>query len=109
MSSHVPGDAAATGNVTAGMPLELTHAQMNAAYDTGQAVPFAQAVPWLARYQEAWWVVYERGWLRIIDRPTAESLDRRAAQMTGQDTEAVREAAIRGALSTAEAEPPPAG
>ncbi|HLI78016.1 MAG TPA: hypothetical protein VKV02_13810 [Acidobacteriaceae bacterium] len=106
MSSQVPGENADASNSTTGMPLELTHAQMNAAYDTGQAVPFAQAVPWLARYHNAWWVVYEGGWLRVIDQQTADSLDRRAAQMTGQDKKTARDASIRGALSSVQPQPP---
>jgi hypothetical protein len=88
------------GAPATGMPLELSHADMNAAYDSGQAVPFAQAVPWLVRYQDAWWVVYEGGWLRVVDDPTAEDLDRRAAQMTNADAAAARDAAIRGAITS---------
>jgi hypothetical protein len=85
---------------SASLPLELTHAQMNAACDRGQAVPFAQAIGWLARYRDAWWVVYEGGWLRITDTATTRNLDQRAAQMTEADTHAARQAAIRTALST---------
>jgi hypothetical protein len=84
----------------AGLPLELTHAQMNAACDTGQAAPFAQAIGWLARYRDAWWVIYEGGWLRITDTATTRDLDQRAAQMTEADTHAARQAAIRTALAT---------
>src|SRR5580693_7116637 len=89
----------AAGRMTAGLPLELTHVQMNAAYDNGQAMPFAGVVPWLARYQDAWWVVYERGWLRITDQAAADSLDQRAAQITDQEAEAARGAAIRAAVA----------
>ncbi len=81
------------------VPLELTNAQMNTAYDSGHAVPFAQGIPWLVRYREAWWVGYEGGWLRIIDQPTADSLDQRAALLTGADVDAARTTAIRGALA----------
>jgi hypothetical protein len=94
-----------SGAPTTGAPLELSHADMNAAYDSGQAVPFAQAVPWLVRYQDAWWVVYEAGWLRVVDDATAENLDQRAAQMTDADAAAARNAAIRGAV-TSQAVPP---
>jgi hypothetical protein len=47
---------------------------MNTAYLSGQAVPLAQSVSWLVRYEGSWWVIYERGWLRVTDatwsRPT---------------------------------------
>jgi hypothetical protein len=65
-----------------GLPLAITHAEMNAAYDTGSAVPLAHEVPWLTRYLDAWWVVYERGWLRVTDELTAADIDDRAARMT---------------------------
>jgi hypothetical protein len=91
-------DDGSVGSPTAGAPLELTHAQMNAAYDNGHAVPFA-GIPWLIRYDGAWWVIYEGGWLRIIDQPTADSLDQRAALMTDADVNAARTTAIRGALA----------
>ena len=67
-------------------PLEITHAQMNAAHDNGDAVPFTQSIPWLVRYDDSWWVVYERGWLRITDELAATDIDQRAAQMPGADT-----------------------
>ncbi len=67
-------------------PLEITHAQMNAAHDNGDAVPFTQSIPWLVRYDDSWWVVYERGWLRITDELAAADIDQRAAQMPGADT-----------------------
>jgi hypothetical protein len=79
-------------------PLEIGHAQMNAAYDNGEAVPFAQAVPWLVRYDGSWWVVYERGWLRVTDEPTATDLDQRAAQITEAEAQQGRDAAIRAAV-----------
>lgn len=63
------------------LPLAMTHAAMNAAYDNGDAVPLGTAVAWLVRYSETWWVVYERGWLRVTDSATAEDLDRAAARL----------------------------
>jgi hypothetical protein len=60
----------------------ITHAEMNAAYDTGAAVPLSHEVSWLTRYLDAWWVVYEGGWLRITDELTAADIDDRAARMT---------------------------
>ena len=64
------------------LPLAVTHATMNAAYDNGEAVPLAAAMAWLTRYQDSWWVVYERGWLRVTDTATAEDLDQAAARLT---------------------------
>lgn len=64
------------------LPLALTHAQMNAAYHAGEAIPLAAAGSWLIRYRDAWWVVYERGWLRITDTATTEDLDQAAARIT---------------------------
>ena len=66
--------------------LEISHARMNAAHDNGEAVPFAQTVPWLVRYDGSWWVVYENGWLRITDELTATDIDQRAAQVPDADT-----------------------
>ena len=63
------------------LPLAVTHAQMNAAYDTGEAVPLAQSCSWLVRYRDAWRVVYEHGWLRVTDTATAEDLDRAASRL----------------------------
>jgi hypothetical protein len=80
--------------------LEVGHARMNAAYDSGEAVPFAHSVPWLARYDGSWWVVYERGWLRVTDEPTVADLDQRAAQMTEAEAKKGRDAAIRAAVTS---------
>ena len=66
--------------------LEISHAQMNAAHDNGEAIPFAETVPWLVRYDDSWWVVYENGWLRITDELTATDIDQRAAQVPDADT-----------------------
>src|SRR5712691_7003410 len=62
-------------------PLTVTHAEMNAAYDTGDATPLAQSVYWLVRYHDAWWVVYEHGWLRVIDDITEADLNQAAARL----------------------------
>lgn len=80
--------------------LVMSHAEMNAAYNSGAAVPLAQAISWLVRYHDAWWVVYERGWLRITDDLTAADLDQATARLSEADAIAVRAAAIRTALDT---------
>jgi hypothetical protein len=79
-------------------PLEISHAEMDAAYSRGEAVPLGRAIPWLARYQDAWWVVYEGGWLRITDKATEVDLDQAAARLTAAEAVAARDAALRGAF-----------
>ena len=64
------------------LPLAITHAAMNAAYDKGEATPLAASMTWLIRYQDSWWVVYERGWLRVTDTATAKDLDQAANRLT---------------------------
>lgn len=75
-----PAPAAALSD-PADLPLAMTHAAMNAAYDSGDAVPLGTAAAWLVRYREAWWVVYERGWLRVTDTAAAEELDEAASRL----------------------------
>jgi hypothetical protein len=76
----------------------MSHAEMNAAYNSGAAIPLAQAISWLVRYRDAWWVVYERGWLLITDDLTAADLDQATARLSEADAIAARDAAIRTAL-----------
>jgi len=51
-----------------------------AAYLSGRAVPLAQSVSWLVRYQGSWWVAYEGGWLRVTDDLVAADIDTCAFQ-----------------------------
>ena len=74
-------DASALSSHENTFPLAISHTQMNAAYDTGEAVPLAQSCSWLVRYHDAWWVVYEHGWLRVTDNATAEDLDQAATRL----------------------------
>jgi hypothetical protein len=64
-----------------GTPLAVSHAEMNAAHEDGTAVLLAESVSWLARYQDAWWVVYEHGWLRITDDLASADLDQVSARL----------------------------
>jgi hypothetical protein len=82
------------------LPLAVTHAAMNAAFDKQQAVPLSVSVAWLVRYREAWWVVYERGWLRITDTVTAEDLDQAAARLLQAESAATDDAGTSGAPQT---------
>jgi hypothetical protein len=70
-----------------GPPLFLSHADMNAAYHSGDAVPLAITITWLTRYKDAWWVIYERGWLRVTDELTAADIDDCAARLATQASE----------------------
>jgi hypothetical protein len=63
------------------LPLAVTHAAMNAAFDEGTATLLGAAVAWLVRHRGAWWVVYEHGWLRITDVATTQDLDRAAVRL----------------------------
>ena len=63
--------------------LAIGHGEMNAAYLSGQAVPLAQSVSWLVRYQGSWWVVYEHGWLRVTDDLVEADIDTCASRLTG--------------------------
>ena len=67
------------------LPLAVTHAAMNTAYDNGQAVPLAASMTWLTRYRDSWWVVYERGWLRVTDTATAQDLDQAAVRLAAAE------------------------
>jgi hypothetical protein len=57
----------------------MSHGEMNTAYLSGQAVPLAQSVSWLVRYQGSWWVVYESGWLRVTEDLVEADIDSCAA------------------------------
>jgi len=57
----------------------MSHGEMNTAYLSGEAVPLAQSVSWLVRYQGSWWVVYERGWLRVTNDLVEADIDSCAA------------------------------
>ena len=72
-----PEDRSRDGAVSAGdqQALAMSHGEMNAAYLSGQAVPLAQSVSWLVRYQESWWVVFEGGWLRVTDELIEADID----------------------------------
>jgi hypothetical protein len=91
-----------------GLPLAVTHAEIDAAYRSGLAVPLGQAISWLMRYRDAWWVVYERGWLRVTDELIDADLDQFAARLTATDAAAARDTAVRGALGLTPGQDPPA-
>jgi hypothetical protein len=75
----------------------MSHGKMNAAYLSGSAVPLAQSVSWLVRYQGSWWVVYERGWLRVTDDLVEADIDACASQLANAAGDAAREADVQKA------------
>jgi hypothetical protein len=78
-----------------GDALVVTNAEMQAAYDSGDAVALAQTVvPWLVRYRDAWWVQYEDGWLLITDQAVVTELDRATTRMATADS--VRDSTAAG-------------
>jgi hypothetical protein len=81
----------------ADLPLEIGHAEMDAAYRAGHAVSLGRAIPWLARYRDAWWVAYEGGWLHINDELAEADLDNLAVRLTRAEAVATRDATIRRA------------
>jgi hypothetical protein len=81
---------------------------MDAAYRRGEAVPLGRAIPWVARYQDAWWVVYEGGWLSVIDESTEADLNHAAERLTAAEAVAATDAAIRGAIEAAPEQTAPA-
>ena len=60
---------------------EVTHAQMDAAVQAGDAIPLGSAGGWLARYRDAWWVLCGLEWLRITDEATIADIDHVAARL----------------------------
>jgi len=75
----------------------MSHGEMNTAYLSGSAVPLAQSVSWLVRYQGSWWVVYERGWLRVTEDLVEADIDTCASQLADAAGDAAQEADIEGA------------
>jgi hypothetical protein len=58
-----------------GEPAVISHSAMNTALTRSEAVSLSDAVRWLARYQDTWWVVYEAGRLRFTDELTVADID----------------------------------
>jgi len=74
--------------------LEITHGEMNAAVDRGNATPLP-GYGWVMRYLDGWWVVWEGGWLRVTDQAAARELDLIAARLTEAGEIAAQDAAMR--------------
>jgi len=63
------------------LPLEMAHAEMDAAVQTGDAIALNLSGGWLMRYCGAWWVLCGIGWLRLTDEATAADIDHVAARL----------------------------
>lgn len=82
---------------TARQPMIISHAEMHAAYDQGQATPLGQTIAYITRYQDTWWILFEGGWIRA-DHDLATMLDVEAARITAQDALIARNTAIRASI-----------
>jgi hypothetical protein len=71
-----------SGPCPVGLPLRVTHAEMDTARADGRAFPLSTAIRWMACYQDAWWIECERGWLRILSTEAITGLDNAAARLT---------------------------
>jgi hypothetical protein len=87
-------DAAPAGDSRARV---LSHWKMNAAYLSGQAVPFAQSVSWLVRYRGSWWVVFEGGWLCITDDLVEVDIETCASRLTKDPGDTAHEGGVQKA------------
>lgn len=90
MTTAQPEDSGRDAPAQDHFPTAMTHAAMNAAFDAGAAVLLSEAVNWVVRHRDAWWVVYEHGWLRITDAATAQDLDRAAIRLAQAEAAAKR-------------------
>jgi hypothetical protein len=74
---------------------------MNAHLADGQAAPLSQVVPFIARYNDTWWLSTQAGWLPVAP-PIAAILDKHAQRLRQQDTMiAANQAAIRAVIDLA--------
>lgn len=63
----------------------VSHAEMNAAHERGDAVFLARSMPWVMRYRDAWWVVFEHGWLCVVEGLVDPDLDAITARLAAAE------------------------
>jgi len=63
----------------------VSHAEMDAAYERGDAVLLSRSMPWLMRYRDAWWVVFDGGWLCVVDGLVDPDLDGITARLAAAE------------------------
>lgn len=81
MNSTPSGDHAPVAQSADEIPA-VSHAEMNSAYERGDAVYLAQSMPWAMRYRDAWWVVFDGGWLCLADGLVDPDLGAITARLT---------------------------
>lgn len=75
------------------LPLTISHADMDTAFEHGTAIPVAPSIGWLMRHRGAWWVIYEEGWLRLIESTVTEQIDQLYPRLAEAEAQAAAEAA----------------
>jgi hypothetical protein len=91
------GVPVAAGDAAGQLALTMTYGEMDSALEDGSAVVLGQAIAWLAKCGNCWWVLYERGWLRVLDHDVATELDGISASLARADRGA-RDAVLRATL-----------
>lgn len=75
------------------LPLTISHADMDTAFEHGTAVPIARSIGWIMRHRGAWWIIYEDGWLRLIPSTVTDQLDQLYPRIAEAEEQAAAEAA----------------
>jgi hypothetical protein len=79
----------------------ISSADMDGHVACGHAVPLSQVVPFIVRYQDAWWLSTQAGWLPIASS-IAAVLDKHAERMRQHDAViAANQATIRAVIDRA--------
>jgi hypothetical protein len=79
----------------------ISGADMETALASGHAAPYSQAVTFIVRYQDAWWLATQAGW-QLIPPAVAAVLTEHAARLQHPDTRtAMNRAAVRAVMDLA--------
>jgi hypothetical protein len=71
-----PASTPSTQWTTTGVPLEITHHEVRAAHETGEARPLSNVITDIVTYRGHWWIAHTHSWLLITDEPTIARLNR---------------------------------
>ncbi|GAB6902707.1 hypothetical protein [Kineosporia succinea] len=69
--SHQPASSE-----TGASALSMTHDEMKAVLQAGQAVPLSELVKDYVGFDDSWWLLDVSGWLRLSDERLRSTLDR---------------------------------